>query len=148
MRAIVRQFARRTPIVAVSSLYETEPVGFKNQPAFLNAVLVIDWDRGHDVLWKLCMDVEADLGRRRSFQNAPRSVDIDILLLDGVVVRQDDLAIPHPRMHERAFVLVPLSEVAPDLEHPVLKQRIRELTDALGDTASEVRIFEEPGWER
>ena len=117
----------RLSIEQVSSLYHTEPVGYAEQPPFLNAVVVARTDLGPMQLLSLAKGIEADLGRVPSFANAPRPIDIDILLYGDEVVSLPGLVIPHPRMVERAFVLVPLAEVAPGVVHPTSGVSIAEL---------------------
>jgi len=107
----------------VSSVYETEPVGYKEQPLFLNVVCRITTNLPPDELLHLAKDVEAKMGRVPSFPNAPRIIDIDILFYDNKIMETQNLTIPHPRLHDRAFVLIPLAEIAPDLVHPKLGKR-------------------------
>lgn len=114
-------------IEAVSSFYKTEPVGIINQPRFLNAALVLETSLSPQELIVAIKNIEKELGRTPSVRNGPREIDIDILLYDDIVTQTDTLTIPHPRMHERAFVLVPLSEIAPETTHPVLKKTPSEL---------------------
>lgn len=108
-------------VAAVSSLYRTPPWGVTDQPDFLNAVAAVDTALTARHLLDLCLDVERGLKRIRAQRWGPRVIDIDILLLDGVEWLSDRLQIPHPRMCERAFVLVPLMHLAPEL-------RVRGLT--------------------
>lgn len=146
IRSAARRIRQVLPILSVSSLYETAPVGFQNQPAFLNAVLAVDSPDDPHALHHILQDVEADLGRKRTFINAPRTIDIDILLHGDAVLKNDTLEIPHPRMLERAFVMVPLAEIAPDELHPVRKQSILDLGRELGDTSTAVWVVEDPSW--
>ena len=147
LRTVVRHLRQRVNVTAVSSLYETEPVGFKNQPKFLNAVVAVECDSEEpDDLHQLILEIEADLGRKRTFTNAPRTVDIDLLLFGEAQFDSDTLTVPHPRMHQRAFVMVPLSEIAADVSHPTFKRSIRELLDDLGDTSGSVTAIEGPSW--
>jgi 2-amino-4-hydroxy-6-hydroxymethyldihydropteridine diphosphokinase len=111
----------------VSSVYETEPVGFKEQPLFLNMVCRISTDLPPEKLFHLVKEIEAGMGRVPSFPNAPRTIDIDILFYDNRTMETKNLAIPHPRLHDRAFVLIPLTEIAPDLVHPRLDKSIAQL---------------------
>ena len=104
----------RTRVTRVSSLYETEPVGYADQPDFLNLVVELDTTMSPHALLGACLGIEVALGRRRTFKNAPRVVDIDLLRYDNHVCRDMDLILPHPRMGERGFVLEPLSELFPD----------------------------------
>ena len=103
-------------VTAVSSLYTTKPVGPVNQPDFLNAVICVRTALDSRDLLNLCRKIEQVMGRERTFRWGPRVIDIDILLYEGVVVNEEDLVIPHPRMLERAFVIIPLAEIAPDVE--------------------------------
>jgi len=112
-----------------SSVYETEPVGFKNQPLFLNMVCRITTDLPPEELFHLAKNIETRMGRIPSFPNAPRIIDIDILFYDNKIMKNQNLAIPHPRLHDRAFVLIPLKEIAPALVHPKLGKSIAQLAD-------------------
>jgi 2-amino-4-hydroxy-6-hydroxymethyldihydropteridine diphosphokinase len=114
-----------------SSMHETEPRGVKDQPRFINMAREIETDLESKELLRILKIVEKELGRKESFKWGPRSIDLDILLFDDLVLKEDDLEIPHPLMHERDFVLKPLCEIAPDIIHPVLKKKIRELLQEL-----------------
>ncbi len=118
-------------IVAVSSFYETEPVEFTEQPWFLNGVLALETNQTPQELMTAILQIEEEMGRRRLQKKGPRSIDIDILLFDDMIVDSKDLTIPHPAMALRRFVLQPLAEIAPERLHPLLKKTIRELLDAL-----------------
>ena len=119
-------------IQRVSSVYETEPVGFKEQRFFLNLVAEAETDLFPLLLLGRVQKVELQLGRKRSGPpNGPRSIDIDILLYGRVTIHSARLDIPHPRLHERRFVLAPLVELAPDLRHPTLGRTMRELLASL-----------------
>jgi len=118
-------------VVAVSSFYETEPVEFTAQPWFLNCAVTLNTDATPKQLLTVIVDIEQQLGRRRAQQKGPRTIDIDILLFGDQIVDDPGLTIPHPTLHERRFVLEPLVEIAPGARHPVFKQTIRELRDAL-----------------
>ena len=120
----VRDFIQ---VDGVSPVYETEPWGGVPQPDFLNAVLTGLTDLAPHPLLARLKEVEWTLGRRPTVRYGPRVIDLDILLYDDLCLDTPDLVIPHPRMHERAFVLVPLADLAPDAWHPCQKQRIRDL---------------------
>ncbi|MCX7894076.1 MAG: 2-amino-4-hydroxy-6-hydroxymethyldihydropteridine diphosphokinase [Burkholderiales bacterium] len=107
-----------TRVVRSSSLYRTAPVGYAAQPDFLNAVAEIETGLAPRALLAALQKIEADAGRERAYRNAPRLLDLDLLLYDGSAVREPGLELPHPRMHERAFVLAPLVEIAPHAEIP------------------------------
>lgn len=117
----------RTSIKKVSSFYETEPVGYPDQPKFLNSVCYLETELSPAEMLYFLKWIEKRMGRRESFRNAPRPIDLDILLFNDLVFADETLRIPHPRIQERAFVLAPLAEIAPDLVHPVLETTIREL---------------------
>ncbi len=104
--------------VAVSSLYRSAPVGLRNQPDFVNAVAAVDTDLSALELLDSLLAIEAAYGRVRSVPNAPRTLDLDLLLYGDVTSTDPHLTLPHPRMHQRAFALQPLAEIAPDLDIP------------------------------
>ena len=122
-----RRLGERGKILRASSFFETEPVGYSEQPWFLNQVLKLETMLTPHELLARCNEIEHDSGRVRTFPNAPRTLDLDILLCGDQVICEPDLIIPHPRMTERRFVLEPLAEIAPDLLHPVEKKTIRDL---------------------
>lgn len=104
-----------TQLLACSSLYKTAPVGYDNQPDFINAVAKVETQLPPVALLRQLLAVEASFGRERPFPNAPRILDLDLLLYGDVRMQTQELTLPHPRMHERGFVLLPLAEIAPDL---------------------------------
>jgi 2-amino-4-hydroxy-6-hydroxymethyldihydropteridine diphosphokinase len=127
-------------VVRRSALYETEPVEFLAQDWFLNCVVEVETELSPGELMRALLEIERSMGRERVTLKGPRIVDMDILLYGARVVREADLEIPHPRMAERRFVLVPLAEIAVGVVHPVLKQTIAELLAETSDR-SEVRLF-------
>jgi 2-amino-4-hydroxy-6-hydroxymethyldihydropteridine diphosphokinase len=116
----------------ISALYETEPVGYHDQPAFLNIACSGYTSLSPQELLAHLKMIEQQLGRQTTFRNGPRTIDIDILLYDDLVLTQENLVIPHPRMRERAFVLVPLAEIAATLHDPVNGHTIEDLQQAIG----------------
>jgi len=110
-----------------SHIYETAPWGFADQPTFLNQVVKVETYERPERLLKHLKRLETALGREPNFQNGPRLIDIDILFYDDIMLDTASLTIPHPRLHERAFVLVPLADIAPDLVHPILHKSVHEL---------------------
>lgn len=114
----------------ISSLYETEPVGPVDQPWFLNLVCSGQTDLSPEALLHLAKTIEREMGRKEGLRFGPRLIDIDILFYDDLVISTAQLEIPHPRVHERAFTLIPLSEIVPDLVHPLLSMTIQELRDS------------------
>jgi 2-amino-4-hydroxy-6-hydroxymethyldihydropteridine diphosphokinase len=118
-------------VVQISSIYETEPVEFTAQPWFLNCVVELDTEKTPQELMAAILEIEQQMGRRRTQEKGPRSIDIDILLFGDSMVETKGLTIPHSSLHERRFVLEPLAEIAPEARHPRLKQAIQELRDAL-----------------
>ncbi len=118
-------------ITRVSSIYETEPVGVKEQPWFLNQVLAGTTILSPIDLLRRVKKIETEMGRTEGIRFGPRPIDIDILFYDRVIELSPILTIPHPRLHERAFVLTPLAEIAPELIHPRLRVPIRTLLDRL-----------------
>ena len=105
-------------VVHTSSLYRTAPVGLKNQPDFINAVAMLETGLPPEELLDALLDLEARFGRVRRDRNGPRTLDLDLLLYDDIELDLPRLTLPHPRLHLRAFVLLPLAEVAPDLAIP------------------------------
>jgi len=125
-----------------SSLYQTEPVDAPDQAWFVNAVAEIRFGGRPDELLQICVNVEAGRGRERTRGNEPRILDLDVLLLEDIVVSTDELTIPHPRLHERRFVLEPMVEIAPDAIHPALRKTMRDLLKECMDESKVVRLEE------
>ncbi len=138
-----------TRMLACSSLYRTAPVGHRDQPPFVNAVVSIETSLAPYPLLDELHAIESSLGRKDRPRWHEREIDIDILMFGGVKLKSDELSIPHGRMHERAFVLVPLNELAPDLVHPVSGRSVRSLLEGLpADEESWVELIgtEEIEW--
>ena len=130
------------PVNTLSSVYETEPWGFVSDSDFLNLVLCAETDLSPSGLLGRILMIESRMGRiRGETQYKSRNIDIDILLYDNDIVDEPVLKIPHPRMHERRFVMVPIVEIAPDMVHPVLKKSMKELLESCSDNGK-VKIFD------
>lgn len=127
-------------VIAVSSLYETDPVGYLDQPSFLNAAALIRSTRAPEELLARLRAIERALGRVRRTRWHEREIDIDILLFGDRVVERDDLHIPHREMARRRFVLEPLAEIAPDARNPLTGERVREMLQRCDDTSAVRRI--------
>jgi 2-amino-4-hydroxy-6-hydroxymethyldihydropteridine diphosphokinase len=132
-------------ISRVSSVYRTEPVGFADQDWFLNCALAAETSLSPEELLDRILRVEIAMGRKRSVRNGPRVIDIDILLFDNQQIEADALTVPHPRMHERAFVLYPATEVAATMQHPTLQTSIKSLLEQLPN-AEQVERISAPAW--
>lgn len=127
LKQAISSLTPQMEVKAKSQVYETPPWGYEEQPRFLNQVVKAITYLDPEPLLKHLKRLEVALGRKKSFVNGPRLIDMDILFFDDIVMEEPSLVIPHPRLHERAFVLFPLMDIAPDLVHPVLKQTVREL---------------------
>lgn len=123
-------------LTGVSSVWETDPVGYRDQPRFLNLVARVETRAGPAAVLKTVRAIEQERGRERTEKNGPRTLDIDVLLYGGRVVHEEGLDIPHPRMHERAFVLVPLLELDPAVEDPRSGERFAGLEAAAPSSRS------------
>ena len=132
--AVDRLHSRQLRVTRLSSVYETEPQGIRNQRWFLNLVAEAETELFPRQLLARIVKIERELGRRRAIENGPRTIDIDILFFGNAVVQTAELIIPHPRFAERRFVLAPMAELAPDLRDPVSRRTMREL---LANTAGQ-----------
>jgi len=140
LKAAISNLTPQMNVKKKSSVYETPPWGFADQAAFLNQVVKVETYLKPEPFLGHLKRLEAALGRVPSFENGPRLIDIDILFFDDMVMDTPPLVIPHPRLHERAFVLVPLADLAPDLVHPVLHKPVSELLD--GVDRSEITLVQ------
>jgi len=141
LHAAIRAFPPVVQVLIESHIYETPPWGYENQPAFLNMVVKATTDLEPGALLSFLKQIEGELGRKQNFRWGPRLIDLDILFYDDLVIDTPPLVIPHPRLHERAFVLVPLSDVAPNLIHPILGKSIQELLKG-GDIQGIERFYD------
>lgn len=139
LRDAIERLSSLGTVAAVSSFYETEPVEVTSQPWFLNCVIALDTQNTAEQLLQEILAVEQQMGRRRGLDKGPRNIDIDILLFGDAVISLPNLDIPHPAMHRRRFVLIPLAEIAPEAQHPVLRKSLQRLLEELPKGEQEVR---------
>lgn len=140
----VKQLERGAELRAVSALYETAPVGGPPQPAYLNAAVRLDVDRDPEALLESLHAIELSSGRRREGRWGPRTLDLDVLWIAGRTVATPTLTVPHPRLHERAFALVPLLDVVPDATDPRSGAPYSAVANRLGTAG--IRRVASPGW--
>ena len=131
LRSAIERLAEAGTVQATSGFYETEPVDFRDQPWFLNCVVALETGKTPRHLLAHALAIEEGMGRRRTRDKGPRTIDIDILLFGDRVIDEPGLKIPHPAMHERRFVLEPLAEIAPGAIHPTLRKTARQLLAGL-----------------
>lgn len=127
LKQAVAALTPQMDVKAKSQVYETPPWGYEDQPKFLNQAIKATTYLEPEPLLKHIKRLEVALGRKASVPNGPRLIDMDILFYDDLVMNKPSLVIPHPRLHERAFVLLPLMDLAPDLVHPVRRQSVRDM---------------------
>ena len=139
LRTAIGKLMNLGDVMTVSSIYETEPIGLREQPWFLNCVVLMQTERLPRLFLKNVLGIEQEMGRKRLQPKGPRIIDIDILLFGNATIETPDLTVPHPAMHERRFVLAPLAEIAPEVRHPVMKRAARELLEALPREGDRVR---------
>jgi 2-amino-4-hydroxy-6-hydroxymethyldihydropteridine diphosphokinase len=132
---------RDTTIVWTSSVYETDPVGKTDQPKFLNAAVEIETQLEPRELFAAVKMIEQKLGRTTTEHWGPREIDVDLLLYDGLVFKDEEVTVPHPEMERRKFVLVPLKEIAPDLVHPISGMTMEELVATCKDEGRVVQSY-------
>ena len=140
LKAAVSNLTPQMTVKNKSAVYETPPWGFEDQAAFLNQVVMAETYLDPEALLAHLKRLEVALGRVPSFENGPRLIDIDILFFDDAIIDTVSIAVPHPRLHKRAFVLVPLADVAPEFVHPVLRKSVRELLEDVD--RSEIKLYE------
>ena len=131
LRRAVSLLSRRASLIALSSVYETEPWGYASQPTFFNMACLLETSLSPQCLLELAQSVERDLGRVPSFRYGPRVIDVDILLYGDEVIETPRLQVPHPRLWQRSFALTPLAEIAPGLAHPILGTSIADLLEGV-----------------
>lgn len=131
LNAIERLKDKGIVVKKVSSVYETEPWGLKEQPRFINIAVEVETRFSTEELLNTLKAIEKEMGREEAVKWGPRIIDLDILFYDDIVIDMEHLQIPHPLLHERDFILFPLSEIAPDKVHPVLKKTVAQLVEEL-----------------
>lgn len=134
LRNAIAALAPTVRVTRESRVYETAPWGFEDQPSFLNMVVSGETDLSPLELLKFLKTLETELGRTPTFRYGPRLIDLDILFYNDLILQTPELTIPHPKLHERAFVLVPLADLAPEWKHPLLQKTTTELLNQLDST--------------
>jgi 2-amino-4-hydroxy-6-hydroxymethyldihydropteridine diphosphokinase len=130
LRQAVVSLSPQMEVKAKSHIYETPPWGYEDQPKFYNQVIKADTYLQPEPLLRHLKRLEVALGRQPNFRNGPRLIDLDLLFYNQLVLETPVLTVPHPHLHERGFVLLPLMDIAPEFVHPVLKKNVREMTSS------------------
>jgi 2-amino-4-hydroxy-6-hydroxymethyldihydropteridine diphosphokinase len=130
----------RHRLLARSSLYKTQPIGYSEQDWFINLVIKLETEMDAPALLCSLKEIESRLGRVKTLRWGPRAIDLDILFFNDYQIQADELTVPHPLIQDRQFVLVPLAEIDPDLTHPVLKKSVKELLEQLGEDQGVERL--------
>ncbi|MGB2691444.1 MAG: 2-amino-4-hydroxy-6-hydroxymethyldihydropteridine diphosphokinase [Thermodesulfobacteriota bacterium] len=141
-RVAVEELAKFSKVNKLSSLYETEPVGKEDQPNFINTAVEIETNLSAQELLIYLKSIEEKMGRVRTEKWGPRTIDLDIIFYGELVIKNDDLAIPHPRAHLRRFVLEPICEIAPNYIHPVLNKTVGVLIKECEDNKQVIKLDE------
>ena len=128
-------------LTETSSFYESSPVGLVEQPSFINGVVRLETTRDAHWLLQQMLDIENVLGRVRSLKWGPRTIDLDLLFFDDLIIESPELSLPHPLLHERLFVLKPLHEIAPEFRHPRLEKTVGELLNNLKSGDQQVEVL-------
>jgi 2-amino-4-hydroxy-6-hydroxymethyldihydropteridine diphosphokinase len=142
LRAAVRILAALTRLIAVSSVWETKPLGLRDQPNFLNAAAIVETDLAPEELKRQVLDrIEQSLGRvRQADKNAPRPIDIDLMLFNRQIFQLGHRRIPDPEIMERPFVAIPLAEIAPDYQHPLTGQTLSQIAGGFEEKNDEMHL--------
>ncbi|QED45910.1 2-amino-4-hydroxy-6-hydroxymethyldihydropteridine diphosphokinase [Cytobacillus dafuensis] len=138
--------APKIKVVKTSSIYETDPVGYEEQDQFLNMVIQVRTDLTSTELLDVCLEIEKKLGRKRDIRWGPRTIDLDILLYNQENINSEKLIVPHPRMHERAFVIIPLLEIQSGTKIPTMETPLQTVLEDIPDREG-VRIWKQKNGE-
>ncbi|HSB66342.1 MAG TPA: 2-amino-4-hydroxy-6-hydroxymethyldihydropteridine diphosphokinase [Anaerolineales bacterium] len=139
LQTAIAHLAPNVRVISQSSIYETEPWGYADQPTFLNQVVKASTSMEPIELLDFLKETEISVGRQETFRFGPRVIDLDILFYDDLVLDTSRLTIPHPRIAERAFVLIPMAEIDPNFRHPIFNKTILELKTSMKDGG--IRLF-------